>query len=504
MKTPVWLANLSSWWGGRILNRVGSQKGLWLVCAGVVMVIAAGAGTVTVVLRERAQSAYHREIEALDIALSEQTLRYVQVMDLLLQKVVTRCAELQVDTQDEFHVQFGTRETHEFLHQLLQNSPQGNALTISDINGRMVALSRWVPRPPTLTARAGTISGASRSKKDDGLFVSAPFIAKAAGMPVVVLARRLVAPNGDLLGVVAISLSVENLYDLYQKTNAQPGQSVTLLREDGMVLVRSPDPTHQAGTFMPKASPWFDLITKGGGSYRSVGYLSGGNPALVSVHPLHGFPLVLNVSVKEAEALAAWREDAQWIATIALATMAGFVILFWMIARQMQRREEHRTRLRDFAELASDWFWEQDSEFRFTDVGLGSPLVDRGNRSHIGKLRWEINDTSRDPERWEKHRQDVLNHRRFVDFRFNRIGVDGRIHHVSVSGIPVHDSSGVFIGYRGTGRDITAEVEAAEVMRLAKEQAEAANRAKSEFLANMGHELRTLAACDHWLLGTDP
>jgi signal transduction histidine kinase len=60
-----------------------------------------------------------------------------------------------------------------------------------------------------------------------------------------------------------------------------------------------------------------------------------------------------------------------------------------------------------------------------------------------------------------------------------------------MSGKPVLDESGAFVGYRGTGRNVTSDVELQQSLRSAKEQAELANRAKSEFIANVSHELRT-------------
>ncbi len=127
--------------------------------------------------------------------------------------------------------------------------------------------------------------------------------------------------------------------------------------------------------------------------------------------------------------------------------------------RQSQRR------FQDYAEASADWFWEMDADLRFTYM---SPNVERiaGRPAewHYGKTRREVMDEDYDPEVWAAHLETLEAHEPFRDFTFCRVEPEGE-RWISSSGIPVHAEDGRFLGYRGSGRDVTARLRAAAALR---------------------------------------
>lgn len=67
----------------------------------------------------------------------------------------------------------------------------------------------------------------------------------------------------------------------------------------------------------------------------------------------------------------------------------------------------------------------------------------------------------------------------------------GRVRWVRDRAVPVRDAQGKLLRVVGFVEDITQRVAVEQELRLAKEAAEAANRAKNEFLAAASHDLRT-------------
>ncbi len=128
--------------------------------------------------------------------------------------------------------------------------------------------------------------------------------------------------------------------------------------------------------------------------------------------------------------------------------------------------KESEARFRDFTAASSDWYWEQDAELRFTFVSdSNEPISGMRSAEHYGKTRRETNPPGVGEEAWAHHEADLAARRPFRDFRFQRVDGAGKVRHLSINGVPVFDEDGVFRGYRGTGRDITAEVEALATLR---------------------------------------
>lgn len=161
-----------------------------------------------------------------------------------------------------------------------------------------------------------------------------------------------------------------------------------------------------------------------------------------------------------------------------------------MKARHALKQSEQR--FKDIVEISSDWIWECDQDLRFTYLSerfaeaAGVPTS-----SIIGKTRYEVGKKA-DAD-WASHMADLEARRPFREFCYSVNTPDG-LRHWSVSGRPVFDGKGNFRGYRGTGYDRTAAVEAeAELIRHRDHLQDLVNEATAQ-LKQRAEELKQALA----------
>jgi diguanylate cyclase (GGDEF)-like protein/PAS domain S-box-containing protein len=141
--------------------------------------------------------------------------------------------------------------------------------------------------------------------------------------------------------------------------------------------------------------------------------------------------------------------------------------------------------------LTTDWYWEQNAEFRFTKVvgSIGDARAKSLSALTIGKARWETPGLSPMAVSWDEHRADLLAHRPYRDLIL-QLDVDGTTLYARVSGDPVFDQQGKFCGYRGIGRDITREIAAESARRQGEERFRDVAAAAGEYVWEIDREGR--------------
>jgi PAS domain S-box-containing protein len=454
--------------------------------------------------RDEVFASYRREMTNLAIALAAQAARSVQAVDLVVRETQRETLGEGVRDAGDFKAKMAGEALHGFLDRHLKNLPQAAAIGIIAADGTLINGSNPWPVPQMNLAGKDWFAWL-RDHRDGGMLLTHPVTIPQTGASTFFVARRVAGRRGEFLGIVVASIEADYFERFYREISLQPGESIGLYARDGTLIARYPPAPAGAGANRPPGSLLRAAAAAGGGSYRAAG--RNGRPArLVTVVPLRDYPLVVAVVMPQGTVLAEWYRQTALVATGVFFLALAFAVLVGALAAHSRSLERHGTelaasaealrrseaRFRNYALTSSDWFWETDENHLITYVSDGIRAFGQEPARFIGRSRIQIaTSADRDLPKWDAHMGVLHRHEPFRNFIYTVKPGDQSERTVSISGKPFFDAGGRFVGYHGTGRDITEEYRAQHHLEEAKAAAETANLTKSQFLANVSHELRT-------------
>jgi signal transduction histidine kinase/CheY-like chemotaxis protein len=283
----------------------------------------------------------------------EHALKLLETNEMLLQRML----DMLGNASDEELVARGA-DVHEALKRMTADLPQVQGAFVHGADSRSLGNSRVYPTPRDIDYSDREWYRVHRSGKAS-IYVSEQLVSRATGEPEFDMSRSRVLRDGTFAGTVHVSLRPQYLTDFYRDlAEASPGLHMAVLRSDGKLLARWPDPV-RPGESAAAGQPLMQRLATG----IDAGDQEGPSPfdgvyRLRSFRRLGHHALYVVAAIDRSAVLGEWLRQCVLLALFVVPTTLGFAGMAWLALRRTReefaavRRLEDETVRRQRVELA--------------------------------------------------------------------------------------------------------------------------------------------------------
>ena len=177
-----------------------------------------------------------------------------------------------------------------------------------------------------------------------GLFISRPLTSRVNNRTLVAYSRRLSNPDGSFGGIVLSAMLQDYFETVFKDISLGPGSSVTLVRTDGIVLMRWPYREDFIGSNIKRAELFRHFPHAPAGHFESFA-VSDGTRRLFVYSQVDNLPLIVVVGQSLNDVFAPWWRQALPIGALVAALCGVTVLLAGFLNRELARRSAAERKL---------------------------------------------------------------------------------------------------------------------------------------------------------------
>lgn len=387
-------------------------------------------------------------------------------------------------------------DLHRWLKALDERLRQTDVIWLIDPQGRGRASSRFFPAPDTSRV-ADRDYFQALSERDSGTYLGEPRPGRTVANRVFLnVARRRSSGGGAFDGVIVASLDPTYFAEAFKSLALGPGDSISLIREDGTALARGPEPLSGPMRLVPTSGLMANLHQGERGAFRNHSQIDGVE-RFYAFRKLPGYPAYVLYGRSVQAVLAGWHRDLLLYAVLALAAAVALLSVTGVAARRTREQQRTLDRLRESETRYHALFHESPLGLLLTDVRLdGTIAFEEMNEALVqitGHARAEV--LGKSPAQAfqgslgtyieDRYRECVAT-RQPVEYEVAGEGPGGRFVRRAVVR-PILDGSGRVAKLLGTSMDITKA-------RLLEEQLQHSQKmeALSGLVSGVAHDFNNL------------
>ncbi|MEP9352070.1 EAL domain-containing protein [Xanthobacter sp. KR7-65] len=215
------------------------EKELLIYCVVLVAVVVLATVALLTSLQRSMIDDRLKGLSNLTTSISAEAQRLLQAIEYVEEGLAQRLADANVGSQQRLEEYFATRDAHLMLRGTIAGLPFIDGLSVADAAGNIVGTTRSWPSQKVNVADRPYFQTVTRSNAPE-TFISMPLTSRLTGRPSILIARRLTAPDGSLLGVIIATIELNELESALARIDLGPAGLIALVRDDGARLAGSP------------------------------------------------------------------------------------------------------------------------------------------------------------------------------------------------------------------------------------------------------------------------
>ena len=230
-----------------------------------------------------------------------------------------------------------------YLAETVNSLPQMREIGVLDANGKWLYSS--LPQTPLHNNSDRRYFTYHRETPGSALRINEPLQSRLTGRSTIILSKRIDKQDGSFAGVLTAAIDSDYFNQFYRTFQLGPDGSISLLRDDGVVLIRWP--ASDRSTNLSGTELFSKLLKQNSVGYQKIISPFDGIEKYIGYEKTPHFPMVVTVAMSDEWLLSDWWKTLRTDAIVASVLLCMILLLAAVLFLQFRFRMKTERTLRE-------------------------------------------------------------------------------------------------------------------------------------------------------------